>query len=130
MEDITDADYAHTKRVCKDLEIKNLEEYHDLYVPSNTLLLADVFENFENMCLKVCKLAPAKFLSAPGLAWEAAFKKAKVKLYLLTGIDMLLMVKKCIGGGLCHSIYRYKKASNKLIIDTPKFNENFIKESD
>ena len=53
MRDITDADYAHVKRVCKDFEIKNLGEYHDLYVQSNTLLLADVFENFQNMCLKI-----------------------------------------------------------------------------
>ena len=49
MEDITDADYAHAKRVCKDFEIKNLAEYHDLYVQSDTLLFADVFENFRNM---------------------------------------------------------------------------------
>ena len=77
MEDITDADYAHTKRVCKDFEIKNLGEYHDLYVQSNTLLLADVFENFRNMCLKIYELDPAKFLSAPGLVWQAALKKQK-----------------------------------------------------
>ena len=69
MEDITDADYAHAKRVCKDLEIKNLGEYHDLYVQSDTLLLADVFENFRNMYLKIYELDPAKFLSAHGLVW-------------------------------------------------------------
>ena len=68
MEDITDADYAHAKRVCKDFEIKDLVEYHDLYVQSNTLLLADVFENFKNMCLKIYKLDPVKIFSAPGLA--------------------------------------------------------------
>ena len=67
LEDITDADYAHAKRVCKDLEIKNLGEYHDLYVQSYTLLLVDVFENFRNMYLKIYELDPAKFLSAPGL---------------------------------------------------------------
>ena len=67
-EDITDPDYAHTKRVCKDLEIKNLGEYRDLYVQNDTLLLADVFENFRNMCLKIYELDPAKFPSAPGLA--------------------------------------------------------------
>ena len=55
------------KRVCKDFEIKNLGEYHDLYVKSNTLLLADVFENFRNMCLEIYELSPVKFLSAPGL---------------------------------------------------------------
>ena len=67
MQDITDADFAHAKRVCKDFKIKNLGEYHDLYVQSNTLLLADVFENFRNMCLEIYELDPAKFLSAPGL---------------------------------------------------------------
>ena len=82
MKDTTDADYAQAKRVCKDFEIKNLREYHDLYVQSNTLLLADVFKNFWNMCLKICKLDPVKFLSAPGLAWQAVLKKTKVKLDL------------------------------------------------
>ena len=52
MEDITDADYAHAKRVSKDFKIKNLGEYHDLYVQSNILLLADVFDNFKNMRLE------------------------------------------------------------------------------
>ena len=72
MEGITDADYMHAKRVCKDFEIKNLGEYHDLYLKSDTLLLADVFENFRKMCLKIYRLDPAKFLSASGLAWQAA----------------------------------------------------------
>ena len=94
MEDIIDANYAHTKRVCKDFWIKNLGEYHDLYVQSDILLLADVFENFRNMCLKIYELNPAKFLSALGLAWQAAFKKTKVKLDLLTDINILLMVQK------------------------------------
>ena len=67
--------YSHAKRVYKDLEIKRLGEYHDLYVQGNTLLLANVFENFRNMCLKLCKLEPEKFLSAPGLAWEPALKR-------------------------------------------------------
>ena len=66
--DITDVDYAHAKRVCKDFEIKHLGDYHDLYFQSDTLLLADVFENFRNMCLKIYQFDPAKFLSAPGLA--------------------------------------------------------------
>ena len=61
MEDITDADYVHTKRVCKNFEIKNLGEDHDLYVQSDTLLLADVFENFRNMCLEICSLILQSF---------------------------------------------------------------------
>ena len=61
MEDITDADYAHRKRICKDPKAKTLEEYHDLYVQSNTLLLADIFENFWNMCLEIYELDPVRF---------------------------------------------------------------------
>ena len=106
MKDITDADYAHAKRVCKNFEIKNLGGYHDLYLQSNTLLLADVFENCRNMCLEIYELDPAKFLSAPGLAWQAAFKKTKVKLDLLSDINMKFLVKKSIKGGICHSIYQ------------------------
>ena len=68
-------------------------EYHDLHVQSDTLLLADVFDNFRNMCLKMHELDPAKVLSPPGLAWQAALKKTKGKLDFLTDINMLLMVK-------------------------------------
>ena len=67
MEDITDTDYAHAKRVCKDFENKNLGEYHDLFVQNITLLLSDVFENFINMCLEMYELYLANFLSAPGI---------------------------------------------------------------
>ena len=105
LEETTDADYMHGKRVCKDFEIKNFGEYHDLYLKSDTLILPDVFENFRKMCLKIYQLDPAKFLSAPGLAWQAALKKTKVKLDLLTDTDMLLMVEKGIRRLICHSIY-------------------------
>ena len=123
MEDITDADYMHAKRVCKDFEIKNLGEYHDLYLKSDVLLLADVFETLKK-CLKFYELDPAKFISAPGLAWQAALKKTKVKLDLLTDIDMLLMVEKGIRGGICHSIYQYAKANNKYMKDYDKNKES------
>ena len=70
MEDITDADYAHRKRICKDPKTKTLEEYHDLYVQSNTLLLADIFENFWNICLEIYELDPVRFFfTAPVLLW-------------------------------------------------------------
>ena len=87
--DITDADYMHGKRICKDFEIKHLGEYHDLYLKSETLLLVDVFKNFRKMCLKIYELDPVKFLSASGLAWQAALKEADVKLELLNDNDML-----------------------------------------
>ena len=96
LEDITDKDYEHAQKVWEVFEIKNLGEYHDLYVQSNTLLLADVFENFRDKCIEIYELDPAHFLSAPGLAWQACLKKTGVKLELLTDYDMLLMVKKDI----------------------------------
>ena len=68
MEDITDVDHRHAKKVFKSLNNKNLDDYHDLSAQSDTLLIADVFENFRNMCIKVYELDPAHFLSAPGLA--------------------------------------------------------------
>ena len=115
MEDITYTDYRHANKVFKEFELKYLGEYHDLHVQSDTLLLADVFENFTNMCIKVYELDPAHFLSAPGLAWQACLKKTKVKLELLTDNDMLLMLEKGITGGICHAIYRYAKANNKYM---------------
>ena len=67
----------HAKRVCKDFQIKNLGEYHDVHVQSVTLLLADVFENFQNRFLEIYELDQGKFFSASGLAWQAALKKTK-----------------------------------------------------
>ena len=120
MEDNIDVDYAHAKRFCKDFEVKDLGEYHDLYVQSDTLLLADIFQKFRNMCIEIYELDSAKFLSSPGLAWQAALKKTKVKLDLLTNIDMLFMAEKGIRGRICHSIYRYVKANNKYMKDKNK----------
>ena len=124
MEDITDADYTHAKRVCKDFEIKHLGEYHDLQVQSNTLLLADVSENFRNMCIKIYELDPPKNFSASGLAWQTALKRTKVKLDLLTDNDMLLVVEKGIRGVICHSIYPQAKANNNCMKDQEKQKES------
>ena len=115
MQGITDTYYRHGKKVFKEFKLKHLGDYHDLYVQSDTLLLADVFENFRNTCIKVYELDPAHFLSAPGLAWQACLKKTNIKLELLTDVDMLLMVEKGIRGGICHAIYRYAKANNKYM---------------
>ena len=68
MEDFTDVDHRHAKRVFKSLNNKNLGHYHDLHIQSDTFLLADVFENFRNICIKVYEVDPAHFLSAPRLA--------------------------------------------------------------
>ena len=115
MEDIDDIDYRHGNNVFNKFKLNNLGDYHDLYVQSNTLLLADVFENFRDMCLKEYELDPAHFLSLPGLAWQACLKKTNIELELLTDYDMLLMVEEGIRGGMCHSIHRYAKANNKYM---------------
>ena len=91
-----------------------------MYVQSDTLLLADVFENFRNMCLKEYGLDPSYFYLTLGLAWKACLKKTKVELELLTDNDMLLMVENGIRGGMCQATYRYAKANNKYM-------ENFDK---
>ena len=103
--DTTDVDYMHKKRVCKDLEIKNVGEYNDLYVYNDTLLLADACDSFENMCLETHELEPVCFLTPPGIAWQVTlkifFKKLKVNLNLLTDFDMVLMTEKRISGETC-----------------------------
>ena len=86
-----------------------------MYIQSDILLLADVFENFRNKCIEIYEIDPAHFLSAPGFAWQLCLIKAAVKLELLTNIDMLLMVEKSIRGGICHAIHRYAKANNKYM---------------
>ena len=122
MEDIDDIDYRHGSNVFNKFKLNNLGDYHDLYVQSDTLLLADVFENFRDMCLKEYELDPAHFLSLPGLACQACLKKTNIELELLTDYDMLLlltemllMVEEGIRGGICHSIHRYAKANNKYM---------------
>ena len=90
----------HAQKVWDVFEIKNRGEYHNLYVQSDTLLLADVFENFRNKCLEIYELDPINFVSAPGLAWQACLKKTGVKLELLTDYYMLLMIEKRIRGGI------------------------------
>ena len=112
---ITDEDYVHAQKVWKVFKIKNLGEYHNLYVQSDTSLFADVFENFRDKCKEIYELDPAHFLSAPGLSWQACFKKTGVKLELLTDNDMLMMVENGIRGGMCHAVYRHAKASNKYM---------------
>ena len=114
MKDISKIDYRHVLKVFNKFNIKNLGEYHDLHVQSDTILLADLFEIFRNLCLNTYELDPAYFLSLPGLAWQACLKHSEIKLEF---IDMLLMIEKGIRGGICQSIFRHAKANNKHMID-------------
>ena len=114
LEEITDKDYTHAQNMFEEFKLKNLGDYHDLYVQSDTLLLADVFENFRNKCIEIYELDPAHFLSAPGLAWQACLKKTEGELELLTN-NMLLMVEKGTRGRICQVIHRYAKANTKYM---------------
>ena len=123
MEDISDIDYRHANNVFKVFKLENLGDYHNLYVQSNILLLACVFNNFRDMCLKEYELDPAHFLSLPGLAGQVYLKKTNIELELLTDYDMLLMVEEGIRGGICHSIHRYAKANNNKYMKNYNNNE-------
>ena len=131
MEDIDEIDYRHGNNVFKSFKLENVGDYHDLYVKSDTLLLADVFENFRDKCIKEFELDRAHFVSLPGLAWQAFLKKTNIELELLTDYDMLLMVEKGMRGRICHSIQRYAKANNKYMKSYNKDEESsYIQYSD
>ena len=115
MEGISEVEYRHATKVFNEFNIKNLGEYHDLYVQSDTLLLADVFESFRNLGTETYQLDPAYFLSLPGLAWQACLKRTGVKIELISDIDMLLMIDEGIKGGIYHSALRHAKANNKYM---------------
>ena len=91
---ISDDDYTHAKNVWKTFHMQTMEGYHDLYLKTDVLLLANVFENFRKKCLEYYALDPAHYYTAPGLSWDAVLKMTKVNLELLDDIDMHLMVKK------------------------------------
>ena len=114
LEDISHKDYEHAQKVFKKY-CKDVGDYYDLYVQTDTLLLADAFEKFREECIEIYGLDPSYFYSAPGEAWQARLKRTGVKLKLLTNTDMILMIEKCITEGMCQSTHRYTKANNKYM---------------
>jgi len=118
--EVSQEDYYHAYDVWKTFNIKNMGEYHDLYLKSDVLLLADVFENFRDVCFGNYKLDPAHYFSAPGLAWDAMLKKTNVNLQLLDDIDMVHMLQKGIRGGVSMISQKYAKANNHMFPDYDK----------
>ena len=112
---ISKDDYNHAKKVWDLFKIKNLGEYHDLYVQADTAQLSNVFENFRYFCLKNYDLVPTYFVSTPSLAFEAMLKITKVNIALKTDIDMVLMTEKAKSGSLTQEVRKHGIANNKYL---------------
>ena len=112
MSGVGDCEYEHARNVWKEFRIRNMGEYHDLYLKTDTILLANVFESFRSVCMENYGLDPAHFYTAPGLAWKACLKKTGIRLELLLDPGMLLMFKRGIRGGITLSVHRWVAANN------------------
>jgi len=123
---ISDEDYEHAQTVWKEFGCTTLRDYHGLYNVSDVLLLADVFENFRDVCMRNYSLDPAWYFTSPGLAWDAALKLTDVKLELLSDYDMVLMFKHGIRGGVSTISNRYGKANNKYMNEKTDKPSTFI----
>ena len=114
-EHISEDDYLHAQKVWAHWNMGTMGEYHDLYLKTDVLLLADIFESFRETCLKYYELDPCHYFTAPGLSWDACLKKTRVSLDLLTDPDMHLMIEKGIRGGISTITHRHAQANNKYL---------------
>ena len=108
-------EYNHAKKLWGIFNIKNIGDYHDLYVQADTAQLSDVFENFRSLCLREYQLDPGYYVSTPSLTFDAMLKITGAKIELFTDIDMVLMTEKGIRGGLTQTIKKYAVANNKYL---------------
>ena len=118
---ITNVEYDHAKKVWVTFNIKTMGEFHDLYLKSDVLLLADVFKSFRKTCLQYHKLDPCHYFTSPGLSWDAILKMTNIELELMTNVDMFQFIKKGMRGGVSYIANRYGKANNKYM---EEFDEN------
>ena len=125
---ISEEDYQHAQRVWKQFVIHNLGDYHDLYLRTDVVLLANVFKAFRDTCLRHYKLDPAHFYTSSGLAWKACLKHTGIKLELLTDPDLLLMFEQGIRGGITQVVHKYTSANNKYMGDKfdPKSESSYL----
>ena len=132
MSNVSKGDYEHAQRVWKEFRIHNLGEYHDLYLKTDVILLANVFEAFRDTCLEHYSLDPAHFYTSPGLAWKACLKKTGIRLEHLTDPDMLLMFEHGIRGGITQAVHRYAVANNKYMgeLYDPKEESSYLQYPD
>ena len=114
-EHISNEDYKHAKKVWETFSMKNMGEYHDFYLTSDILFLADVFENFRKTCLEYYKLDPCHYFTSPGLFWDAMLKMTDIKIELMTDIDMFQFIEKGLRGGISYIANRYGEANNKYM---------------
>ena len=114
-EHILDEQYKHAQNVWNTFNLKTMGDYHDLYLKSDILLLADVFENFRKTCLQYYKLDPCHYFTSPGLSWDAMLKMTDIKLELMVDIDMFQFIEKGMRGGISYIANRYGKANNKYM---------------
>ena len=111
----SDTQYVHVIKVWNAFNLKNMEEYSDLYLKSDVLLLADVFENFRKTCMQYYKLDPCHYFTSPGLSWDAMLKMTDIKLELIIDIEMFQFIEKGMRGGESYIANHYGKANNKYI---------------
>ena len=116
-EHISYENYNHFKHVWKVFKCKKFKDYHELYLKVDTLLLADIFENFRNTCMNTYQLDPVHYFTAPGLSFDSLLKYTKIKLDYIKDVDIQLFIEKGIRGGISTIVHRYAKANNKDSID-------------
>ena len=114
---ISESDYSHAKEVWSTFKIRDLGEYHDLYLRTDVLLLADVFESFRSTCLEYYRLDPCHYYSAPGLSWDALLRMTKINLDLIADLDQQLFIEKGMRGGISTITHRHAVANNKYMKD-------------